>query len=180
MAAVNPLTTWRMKVQYAGPFGRHTMLFHGQIEDTSVDNLVGDVQDFIDQAVALQWQGTTWDVAEVAAPTVAFFTPLIDWTPINSTSGIDGTTDHAPSAFVQFGGRSITSGVRVKLYLFETFVQPDANMRKGATELTAVGNVITELNSSDNEICAVDGSLVIWKNYANLGQNDHLTHKARS
>ena len=180
MAVVNPLTTWRLKAQYEGPFGRHTMLFHGQLSDTSVDNLVGDVQDFIDQAVGLQWQGTVWDVAEVAPPTVAFFSPLVDWEAISSTSGFDGTTDHAPSAFVQFGGRSITTGVRVKLYLFETYVQPDANMRKNASELAAVGNVITELNSAENEISAVDGTLVNWKTYANLGQNDHLTHKARS
>jgi hypothetical protein len=180
MAPVDPLTTWRLKASYSGPFGRHTMLFHGELTDTSLDNLIGDVQDTIAQMVKLQYQGTTWDSAETAFPGGHFFSPLDTWEAITSTSGFDTTAQHAPSAFLNFCGRSITTGVRVKLYMFETYLFPVADMRYSTAENALVALVVGELNSADNEISAVDGTLVNWKLYANFGENDHLTHKARS
>lgn len=179
MAPVVPTTTNRLKVHYSGPFGEHTMLFHGAT-GTTAEDLAGDVADFIDQAVALQYSDVVWDTAEYAAAGSNIFLPYAAWTPINGTTAITPNPLSAPSAFCQFGGRAFGSGVRVKLYLFEVWTAGRDNMRILAGEEAGVDAVIAELSSVDNQIAAIDGETPVWKTYANVGQNDHLTRKARS
>lgn len=180
MAPVDPTTTYRLKVSYTGPFGRHTMLFHDQLVGGSIANLEGDVLDFITQANDLMFNGVSFDQAEYALPGSNIFSPSGSWPGYVVSSFNTVTTGFAPSAFVQFGGRSIDTGVRVKLYLFEVAVAPNAKMRILPGANAVVDNAIGELNSADNSISAIDGTLVNWKTYVNVGQNDHLTHKARN
>lgn len=155
------------------------MLFHA-VDGITLPDFTGDVQDTVDQMVGLQYDGTVWDTAEYALAGSSIFNPLTDWTPITSTSGADPNDNSDPAKFLQFGGRGLGDGVRVKLYLYETYALPNQRMRYLPGEFVAVDAVITELASVDNELGTVSGSLPIWKTYANINSNDHLVHKARS
>jgi len=179
MAPTDPNTAPRLRVTYTGPFGTHTMLFHGNL-GTDAGDLAGDVSDFIDQAKELQYDGTVWSTAEFADEGSNLFFAYPGWTPITSTTGNDPGVASSPSAFVQFGGRDASSGTRVKLYLFEVTQQATQTMRINAGESALVDAVITELKSVDNNIANIAGRTPIWYSYANVGQNDFLTHKARS
>ncbi len=178
MPAVDPTTARRYKVTYAGPFGVHTMLFHNRASDT-LENLRGDVSDVIDQMLPLTYDGTTFNKAEYAVPGSTFFVIDSEWVTKTRTGGVDPDINAAPSTFIQWGGRSPEDGVRTKLYLFETPILPRDDMRYGPGENADVDQVITELNSVDTELSTVSGSGVVWYNYANVGQNDYLTHRAR-
>jgi len=178
MPPVDPTTTMRIKAQYSGPLGTHKMLFHAQ-DGIDRAEFLGDVQDFVDLAAALQYDGTVWDSAEFADAGSALFFPMPEWAPITSTSGIDPAVASSPSTFLQWGGRTTGAGVRVKLYLFETYAGPTQNMKYLPGLSAAVDAVTTELQSEDNNIGAIDGGVVIWYSYANVGQNDYLTHRAR-
>jgi hypothetical protein len=179
MAPVNPLTTYRYKVTYAGPGGTHTALFHGELDGGSIADLRGDVADYVDQAKQMQWSGTVWASAQFAVPGDAFFTDDPDWAPITAATAASYTTSSNPSMFLNFVGREISGPVRVKLYLFETFLVGDNQMRFQVGDVAGIDAIITELNSVDNQICSIAGNLVTWKTYANLGSNDYLTHRAR-
>lgn len=178
MAPVDPTTTQRLKVQYIGPFGTHTMLFHAQTGIT-VGEFVGDVADFIDVAKNIQYDGTVWGSAEYAAAGSAIFLPYAAWVPFTSASGADPDDDSAPSTFLQFGGRTSGTGVRVKLYLFEVAAQTRNDMRYDPGESALVDAIVAELQSVDNNIGAIDGGTPAWKSYVNVGENDFLTHRAR-
>lgn len=178
MAPVPPNTTMRLRVHYTGPFDSHTMLFHAQTGITVAD-FVGDVQDIVDQLVNIQYNGTVWATAELAAAGSPLFFPEASWTPITSGSGFNPAVGSGPSTFIQFGGRGLNNGVRVKLYAFETYLLPTNNMRYTAGENAAVDAVVTELLDANNNVGAIDGDVVGWYNYANSGQNDFITHRAR-
>lgn len=178
MAPVPPNTTMRLRAHYTGPFDSHTMLFHATTGLSEAD-FIGDVQDIIDQMANCQYNGTVWDTAELAAAGSNLFFPVATWTPITSGSAINPVTGSGPSTFIQWGGRGLNDGVRVKLYLFETYLLPTDNMRYTPGENAAVDAVVTELQSADNNVGAIDGDTVGWYNYANSGQNDFITHRAR-
>lgn len=178
MPPVPPNTTKRIRAHYTGPFDSHTMLFHATT-GLSDSDFIGDVKDIIDQMSNLQYNGTTWDTAEIAQPGSALFFPITPWDAITSGSGFNPTVGSGPSTFVQFGGRGLNGGVRVKLYLFETYLLPTHNMRYIPAENAAVDAVIAELVSADNNVGTISGDVVGWYNYANSGQNDFITHRAR-
>lgn len=179
MAPIDPTTTWRYKVSYTGPAGTHTALFHGQLDGGSVENLRGDVADYVAQAVELQYTGTTWNIAQFALPGESFFNDDPEWEVQTSTTAAGFTSSSSPSAFLNFVGREISGPVKVKLYLFEVFIDSDNQMRIQEGEVAGIDAVLTELNSSENEISSIAGNLVNWRHYANIGQNDYLTHRAR-
>jgi len=178
MAATDPTTTSRLRVSYTGPFGTHTMLFHGELAQSEAD-LVGDVADFVDVAGALQFVGTVWSTAEYAAEGSPLFFPTSLWDPITVSASIGPDTGNGPANFLQFGGRDSTAGVRVKLYLYEVRISANSAMKVAGSANAAVQAVITELQSIDNTISNIAGRVPVWYEYANIGQNDFLTHKAR-
>lgn len=179
MAPIDPTTTWRYKVEYTGPAGTHHALFHGLLDGGALADLRGDVADYVDLATALQWNGTVWSSAQYAIPGNAFFSDDPDWDPITASTAASYTSGSNPSTFLNFVGREIGGPVRAKLYLFETFLVGDNNLRYLAGEVAGVDAVITELNSVDSSLCSIAGNLITWKTYANLGFNDYLTHRAR-
>lgn len=179
MAAVNPFTTSRLRVKYTGPFGSHVMTFHGGVGITA-DDLAGDALDVITQMLVMQYPSTVWESAEYSAPLATFSLPYVDWVPQGGAGGAAPTASSSPATFIQFGGRAIGTGVRVKLYLFEVDMPYRNDMRYNAGEDARVDSVITELNSASCDVATVDGQKPSWYTYANVGQNDYLTHKART
>lgn len=179
MPPTPPATTIRYKVHYTGPFNSHTMLFHGILgaDPIVLRNAVRNV------AIAMsgaQWNTTTWHAAEVALAGNTFFTADVGWTAVTRTSATNPSASSAPSHFANFGGRSPTTGKRVKFYLFEDTLGDTEDMRFSGPENADVAAIVNELISEDTVIGAIDGTDVVWYNYANVGQNDFLTHKARS
>lgn len=179
MAPTPPNTASRLKVKYTGPLGSHVMTFHGDIGVSAAD-LAGDVADVIDLFGPLQYSGTAWESAEYSAEGASFSLPYVDWVPIIVSNPYGPDASASPSRFLQFGGRSAGTGVRVKLYLYETHFQTRQDMRWNAGESATVDAVITELNSVSSNIASIDGQNVSWYSYANVGENAYLTHKARS
>jgi len=177
MAEVDPTTTCRLRLHYNGPFGEHTMLFHGRT-GVSESALSGAVFNVVSTFAPLMFSDVVFTSAEFAAAgSPLFFNSL--WTTVNSTGPEDPTINSSPSTFMQFGGRGDSDGVRVKLYLFETGFQYRADMRYNAGENADLDDAIAQLQTQDSVIGNIAGNRVIWYNYVNVGQNDYLTHKAR-
>lgn len=154
------------------------MLFHGKT-GTTLSELVADVTDVITAMNALQWESTTWPTAEWAAAGSGIFLPVSGWTAIDDASTNTPTTDSSPSRFLNWCGRDTTVGTRVKLYLFETYASPKQDMRWNAGESTQIDAVTDLLNDEASHIGNVAGRIPVWNDYANVGENDYLTHKAR-
>lgn len=178
MPVVPKNTALRLKVHYSGPFGRHTMLFHGQTGTplatlvASVDNIIGLMKDAC-------WDGVTFDSAEYSNPGSDFFTPYAGWVAKTASNGIAPNALTSPSIFLQFGGRSTATGVRAKWYLFEVRESTNPKMRYPLGTNGRVDGIIAALDNEAGVIAAVDGSEVVAYHYANIGENDFLTHKAR-
>ena len=178
MAPIDPLTTNRYKVSYTGPFGTHTMLFHG-INSSTQSELRDSVAEVINDMSGMTWNGTTFNKAEYALDGSPLFFDDPDWTTITRTSATNPTATDAPSHFVQFGGRTLIGGVRVKLYLFETTLRDNEDMRYSVADDADVALIVDDLNDPSTSIAAINGNRATWYGYANVGQNDYLTHKAR-
>jgi len=177
MAPVDPTTTSRCRVHYSGPFGNHTMLFHGR---TGVGEaaLVSSVRNVIDLFAPLMFDGASFGSAEFAAAGSNLFFATT-WASIDSTGPENPVINNAPSLFIEFGARGDSDGVRAKLYLFESGFLPRADMRYQAGENADLDAAIAELQSQDSVIGNIAGTHVIWYSYVNVGENDYLTHKAR-
>jgi hypothetical protein len=154
------------------------MLFHGGEGDdaAALREMVADV---IQPLSGMCWNGTTFNVAEFAAAGSNLFFLDGVWTPITRTSATNPGANDTPSQFVQFGGRSPVDGTRVKLYLFETVEKGNEDMRLLRADSADVDAVLDVLDAFENTISTISGQVPVWYQYANLGQNDYLTHKAR-
>ena len=169
--------TDRLKCTYSGPFGTHTMVFRAPDGETHA-GLLADVQALVPFLAACQYDGTVWGTAEYSASGSDIFLPEVDWIAITSDSGVNPAGTNGPSAFLEFGGRS-AGGRRVKFYLFETFFSPNDKMKIEQGQSTLVDDVVGQLNDDGSEICAIDGLVTTYYTYANVGQNDYITHRAR-
>jgi hypothetical protein len=178
MPPTPPNTASRIRVHYSGFYGAHTMLFHGLLGIERA-NFLGDVQDIVTQMTGLQYNTTVWNAAEYAAEGSPLFFPMPEWTVITAANANGTTASDDPGKFMQFGGRDAFAGVRKKLYVFEMALPTRNDMRWNPGEHAAVDAVITELQSVDNENANIAGRIVIWNEYANVGSNDFLVHKAR-
>lgn len=175
MAPVNPNTALRLKAHYSGPLGTHTMLFHG-LPGTTPVVMADAVRAIIQDLTTLQWNGTSWDSAQVAAAGSNFFFP-ISWTPITVASVLNPQANDTVGEYLEFGGRS-TTGRRTKIYLFEQVLGITPDMRYSTTENEGVNDIIAALNSNE-AIGAIDGTAVTWYGYANYGINDYWQKRAR-
>jgi|SRR5690242_11562509 len=178
MPPTPPTTALRVKCHYTGPYGSHHMLFHGLNGEVLAD-VVTSIRTFIEAARQLQYTGTVWDSAEWADVGIHIFTPIDDWAPITSGSGISPSANNDPSRFLQFGGRAVSTGKRVKLYLFEEYLDTVPAMKYIAGANADVDASVAALNSGTSLVAAIDGHGPVWKTYVNVGSNDFLTHRAR-
>jgi hypothetical protein len=178
MAAADPLQAIRLKVHYTGPFGEHTMLFHG-VDGVSQADLVTSVRNVLTVMVGLTWNTTSFDRAEQAIAGSNLFFAVPAWTPITRTSATNPAATDSPSHFAQFGGRSNFDGRRVKYYLFEDAMRDNEDMRFTYADNADVADVVDALAAEEDVIGTITGSQYVPYQYANVGQNDYLTHKAR-
>lgn len=178
MAPVSPTTTNRLRLTYTGPFGTHTMVFHGRVGSTQ-SGLRAAVVAVVAAMTGFQWNTTVWDKAEYAPAGSNIFNIDTAWSTIVATNGNNPTAASAPSGFAQFGGRGNGDGVRAKWYLFEDVADSNATMRIQAGDNATIAGVISALEDNSAVIGNIAGSLLSIYQYANLGQNDYLTHKAR-
>jgi hypothetical protein len=179
MAPADPTATIRYKVSYTGPFGTHKMLFHG-VDGTTLDDLRDAVASVIAPMVGSCWNTTTFNIGEFALVGNTFYSIDVSWVTQTRTSSTNPGVNDAPSHFAQWGARSTGSGRRAKWYLFETAIRDNDTMRYQAADNADVGDVVDALVAADGVIGVIDGTLMTVYQYANVGQNDHLTHKARS
>lgn len=179
MPATPPTTAARLKVHYSAPTGSHTMLFH-QVTGSLKSTFIDEVRSILLLMCACSWNGTSFDGAQYAAAGSILFFPEQSWVPVSASSGYDYAANDSPSAFLQWGGRSLTDGTRVKLYLLSTRFAPRNDMRYQLGEAGQVDAVTNALNAFGSVIATVSGTNPVWYTYANVGQNDYLTHKARN
>jgi hypothetical protein len=179
MAPVPPHTAKRLKYHYQGPFGQHTMLFHGVTGVTDGD-LVTAARQVAEAMAALQWNGTTWQGAELSQPGSGLYFPVDAGDDIVGSSGFSPGGNSAPSYMLSFTGRSQSTGVRARLFMFEGAASYTPNMRYTPGESAQVDGIIQALIDTSSVIGAIDGSQVIWHFYANAGQNDYITRRARN
>lgn len=178
MAPTPPNTALRMKIHYTGFFGTHVMLFHGKT-GTTLATLAASVHNIVNLMKDACWDQTTFNTAEYSEPGSSIFLPYAPWVPVTTGSEYAPQSTDSPSAFVQFGGRSMSTGKRAKWYLFNTRIRDNSKMRVRLGANGAVDGVIAALDIESGVIAAIDGTTLGIYAYANVGQNDYLTHKAR-
>jgi hypothetical protein len=154
------------------------MLFHAQTGEGDA-TFRTDVLNVILAMSGMCWNGTTFDSAEFAAAGSNIFSLDPGWSVVTRTSSTNPAATDAPSHFVQFGGRSPSTGKRVKYYLFEDATRDTADMRFSIAENADVAAVVDAIEAGAATIGAIDGTPITVYQYANVGQNDFLTHKAR-
>lgn len=178
MAPIPETTSGRLKAHYTGPFGTHTMTFH-QVTGSENGIFIENLKDVITTMTAAQWAGTEWFRAEYAPAASNIFSEVDDWEPIVSATGVNPEAYSAPSTFLQFGGRAPDSGRRAKLYLFETRAGYQPDMRYQSGDAGYVSDIVTILRANASFIGNIEGASISWYSYANIGQNDYLTRRAR-
>ena len=178
MTPTPPNTVARLKVHYHGPFGIHTMLFHARTGMGDIDFGTA-VHNIVIAMVGATWNGTVFDRAEFAAAGSNIFVPDPSWAPVARLSATNPPATAAPSHFAHFGGRSPTTGKRAKWYLFEDTLGDTADMRLSSAENADVSAIVSAIIAANEQVGAIDGSAITPYAYANVGQNDYITHKAR-
>jgi hypothetical protein len=178
MAPADPIAQIRYRVSYVGPFNRHTMLFHSVGASSLIDLRTG-VAAIITAMASCVWETAVFDRAEVAAAGSPFFFPDADWVSISSTTADNPSPLAAPSQFVQWGARAPSDGRRAKWYLFESIMSNSTTMRIPEFVNAAVDAVTNALQDNGDVVGTITGSQYVVYRYANVGQNDHITHKAR-
>jgi len=167
----------RLTCYYSGPLGSHRMNFW-QTTTSSFSDFYGGVRDVVLQMSQLQYLDTAWTNADYQLAGDNFSVP-VSWTPIVSTLADEPLADDTVGEYLNFVGRSLTTGKRVRLFLFEQVFGPERKMRKNPGDNTPIDEVISTLEGSGAEIGAIDGSPVVWKTYTNLGINDYWVRQAR-
>jgi len=178
MAPADPNAQIRLRVSYLGPFNRHNMLFHSVGASSLVDLRTG-VQAIITAMASCVWETVAFDRAEVADAGSPFFFPDAGWTSILSTTADNPSITNSPAQFVQWGGRAPFDGRRAKWYLFESIFGNNNSMRLAEFVNPAVDAVTNALQDNGDVVGTITGSQYVVYRYANLGQNDHITHEAR-
>jgi hypothetical protein len=154
------------------------MLFHAVGASSLVDLRTG-VAAIITAMASCVWEAVAFDRAETAAPGSPFYFPDAGWTSILSTTAVTPGPTESPSQFVQWGGRSDFDGRRAKWYLFESIFGNSNTMRLAEFVNPQVDAVINALQDNGDVVGTITGSQYTVYRYANLGQNDHITHEAR-
>lgn len=98
---------------------------------------------------------------------------------LNIAGTVAGSTSTMNTpGYLSFVGRSL-SGRKTRLFLFGVQAVNDNNWRVEGPENTAVQAVITGLNSGTGSVACIDGTMPVWKGYANFGYHRHFVKKAR-
>jgi hypothetical protein len=178
MAAVPDYTTGKLVVTYNGPRGEHKMTFY-QLTGLSQAATIGGARNVITQMADVQYTGTVWGSAVWYAAGQNFSVD-VDWEPISAPIGNPGADGTDPSArYLGFVGRSTTTGVRKRFFLYNVDYLMDADLRKTVAESAATAEIVAALNESTNNIGAKDGSRVVFKPYGNQGLNDYWVRRDR-
>lgn len=179
MSPVPPNTSASLYVDYTGPFSSHTIKFDFGSATTPA-NAVTKVTPVLNAMKPLLYNGASFNAARWR-PAGSSVSITIAWTPITSASGTNKGAASAPGTFLQWGGRA-ASGVRVKWYLFETYLPYTNDMRYNNGDDAGVDAVTTALIAAvagSDPVTAADMTAPSLYTYANIGQNDYWTHKAR-
>lgn len=166
----------RLKVHYLGPFGPHTLLFHGQLATTQVD-LTSAAQQVCIQLSSICWDGTSFDNAEFSAAGSNLFFPA-PWVPIIADTAFSPGAGDGPAKFVQLGGRGI-DGVRVKWYFFETAVAIPSDYRLSAGENSSIDDIYAAIDDNAAILGTKSGFAFTPYTYANVNLNDKKVKESR-
>lgn len=168
----------RLTAYYTGPLGAHRMHFWKTSVATPT-TFIAAVRAVVNNFRFLQYGGTDWTHADYQAAGDNFSVPVA-WTTISSTS--PGVPDDADTVgeYLNFVGRSLTTGKRVRLFLFETLFGPGREMRLPPGSNTDIDNAVDQLDNVSPSVGAIDGAPVVWKTYTNLGINDYWVRRART
>lgn len=171
--------TDRLVAFYQGPLGSHRMSFWKRSTNTD-SQFIAAVRAVITAMTAAQYADTSWYAATYQEAGQNFSTG-ISWTPINSSSeSADPGPAETVGEYLNFAARSVTTGRRTRLFLFEQGFGPLRQMRLTAAASATVNDILVALSTESENIGAPDGSPVVWKAYANLGINDFWIKRARS
>lgn len=173
-----PNLTVRYKVFYTGPFGRHVLLLRFA-PGTTMATARNRSNAIIEAMAPFTWDGTNFDTAEYCPAGGSVFNADPDWEPVVSDTPNTAGPTSSPSRFLQWGGRD-SEGFRAKWYLFECATGPRSNMRVTPAQDAQIGVVIDALSYPIDPVVTAGGGVADLKGYANIGDNDYLTHKARS
>lgn len=154
------------------------MNFHG-VTGATEESLVLAVRAVLTLMLNMNYRNTSYERAEYAPAGQNFMLP-ISWVPITTTTGADAGDDRTIGDSISFVGRSLTTGKRVRIFLYNTAFTIRKDMRIQRAEDTNVAAVCDELNSQNDVIGVIDGSRPNWYEYANFGVNDYWTRIARS
>jgi len=168
----------RLTVYYQGPLGSHRMSFWKTTTATPTE-FVEAVRDLVGIMVHVQYDGTVWSNADYQAAGDNFSVPTA-WTAITADNALAPTGNDTVGEYLNFVGRSLTTGRRVRLFLFEQALGPTQDMRYEAGEVSTVDDIVQELDIQSPYIGAIDGAPVVWKNYTNVGINDYWIRQART
>lgn len=154
------------------------MLFHGTTGADSVQLSIA-VRAVIQEMAQCCYADTVFQDAEFALPGQNFFSPFGAWLPVTAPATFVPTNTDPSGIYGNFVGRSATTGVRVRLFLFNFAFTLRDDMRYETGEQLALDEVVAKLQENDDSIGAIDGSQVFWKNYVNVGVNDYWTRRDR-
>jgi hypothetical protein len=168
----------RLTAYYTGPLGSHRMSFWKTAVATPT-TFIAAVRAIINNMRFVQYQGTSWTNADYQAAGDNFSVPVA-WTPITSSTGANPTAADTVGEYVNFAGRSLTTGKRVRLFLFEQVFGPDTDMRIDPGDNAEFDDIVAQLDNVSPSVGAIDGAPVVWKTYGNLGINDYWIRRART
>jgi len=167
----------RLTCYYQGPLGSHRMSFW---KTTTADfaTFYSAVRSIIGEMADVQYEGTSWTNADYQLAGDNFSVP-VSWTPITSVLAATPGDDDTVGEYVNFAGRSLTTGKRARLFLFEQVFGPGREMRLQPGDSTDLDQIVAALNFYSSSVGAIDGAPVVWKSYTNLGINDYWIRQAR-
>jgi len=176
MAPLDPTAHGRYLVHYSTGFRPHTVkwYYEGDRDDAAFQDfwntLIGDVGPLLSASTLLGIDH---------APATSHITAPIATTGFTDSWGSGVADGRVDSRYVSFVGRS-GGGIRWKAEFFGLNVAvTDNNFRFAAGENGAVDAAVATLIAAVGFPTAIDGTLVLVKNYANHGYNAYWQRKTR-
>jgi hypothetical protein len=176
--------TARIRLQYQSLERLHKILW--RVNSVSEGALVAGANELANFLNALSpfrftdWSEVGWEWCEEGG---TFFVPFIPGSVIDAGAAtVSGSYD--ANAFMGFQGIS-SLGNRASLFLYGVKVVPQTGVSNTQDDYRIYGNENADVLAAISELnlavinCAIDGTNVSWKNYANLGYNAYWQRKSR-
>jgi hypothetical protein len=168
----------RYIVEYLGLNGQYSMQFRASAAGAPNPDVVTGIRSFLTALLPVVFDDVTFTGVNYISAGTGFANPVSGWTALVGTATGNQLLRDSP-AFITFVGRG-TTGRRVRHFVYETNVLPDANYRVNLGDNATIDAALVILNGPGWPCRDIASTKPLFKLYVNTGFNAYKQRKLRT